>query len=146
MDSKTGIIVILASLLVLSVLGVNVLLLVARIFEAAWKFLSYALRGVSNNAGQVVNVSSSSLATVAKTSIDLTDGALHDAGNLMQGKSIDQSLNKKEIPSDPKPSSATSTKSPWCLINKQCSQMGENGPCASGKTFGTETECKKSIN
>lgn len=153
---KQTVIIILLVFLLISTLGINVLepvikyteAFIAIIIDFMYKFAA----SLGYSTGEIVNVSSDNIATVAKTSIDITNGAITDAGNLLKGQSgnIDTTLHtSKREASDPRPSSNDDKNQKWCFIEKEngknkCVKMGANDTCKSGKEFDNQDKCMKS--
>ena len=149
---ETVLIVILTVLLLLSILGVNISYYSGSVLGEIWNLTTDVFRNVSYDAGEIVNAASSTVTSVAKTGIDITDGAIHDAGNLMQGKTVDQTLNvpKTGVKTDPLPSSTTSNQLVWCNVghttkdsSNNCVQIGSTDACATGKRFASQAACLK---
>ena len=148
MDTKTLLILVLCFLLLISILGVNILIDLGRFLNMIFEFLKnlFGLAGFS--FGNILNTSSNTISNVAKTGIDITNGAVNDVGNLMKGNpSIDTTLNHSNIkPTEPQPSQSQSNNLQWCLVNdtggkRHCKQIKSNEKCESGKLFPTENQC-----
>lgn len=87
-DNRNVIIIILSTLLILSILGVTFM---NTLFDAIKTVLGYVVGFFETvfgtalySTGEIVNATSNTVADVAKTSIDLGNGAVQDIGNLMK--------------------------------------------------------------
>lgn len=120
--------------------------------ESGIHFFANVGFGVSDNAGKLVNASSDTVANVAKTGIDITNGAVHNAGYLMQGKSLDMAIHQANYPvSEPDPALPNDPADPvtltWCLVEKKehgdnnCTRMNEGAKCNSGHVFTSASKC-----
>ena len=87
-DNKNVLIMILSMLLLLSVLGVTFINVIMDWIKHMLNVLANFFGGVFGNifysTGDILNATSSSVAQVAKTSIDLGNGAVNDVGNLLK--------------------------------------------------------------
>ena len=146
---KTLMIIIMVLLLFASVLGINVLSqsiywIQDKIAQIA-NFLVDVLKSVGYDAGDIINVSSNSVSSVAKISIDLGNGAMNDIGNLLKGQqgNVDNALNhphKTEV-HDPKPSSSDESDR-WCYTSENtCTLVKEKSMCKTGKLHHSEAHC-----
>jgi hypothetical protein len=153
---KTSIIIVLLVLLLTSVLGINMITPVfqwaEKLIMTIWDFIKGFLVSLGYSTGEIVNASSNTVANVAKTGIDVTNGAVMDAGNLMKGQTgnLDQTIQSSHhAPSDPKPSSSDASDRPkWCFLEKKdgknhCVEVASNDKCDSGKLFESEAQCLK---
>lgn len=149
------VIVFLVLLLLLTVLGVNWNGEGKYLAEGGIHLLGDLAFGISSNAGKLVNASSDTVAVVARTGVDITNGAVHDAGYMMQGKSLDMALHQANYrvsepdPAAPKEPSAPATLT-WCLVEKKehgdntCIRIDEGTKCSSGQVFTSESKCRHS--
>ena len=87
-DNKNVLIIVLSMLLLLSVLGVTFINVIMDWIKHMLDVLANFFGGVFGNifysTGDILNATSSSVAHVAKTSIDLGNGAVNDVGNLLK--------------------------------------------------------------
>jgi hypothetical protein len=87
-DNKNVLIIVLSMLLLLSVLGVTFINVIMDWIKHILIVLSNFFGGVFGNifysTGDILNATSSSVAQVAKTTIDLGNGAVNDVGNLLK--------------------------------------------------------------
>lgn len=87
-DNKNVLIILLSALLLLSVLGVTFINVIMDWIKHVLNVLAVFFGGVFGNifysTGDILNATSSSVANVAKTSIDLGNGAVNDVGNLLK--------------------------------------------------------------
>lgn len=87
-DNRNVLIILLSMLLLLSVLGVTFINVIMDWIKQILNVLSGFFGGVFGNifysTGDILNATSSSVANVAKTSIDLGNGAVNDVGNLLK--------------------------------------------------------------
>ena len=169
-NNKNLLIILLVVLLVISALGVNWLNTGFRwltsLVELVVTFTSRIVGTFLYSTGEIVNVSSNSVADASKFTIDLGNGAVNDIGNLLKnvGKSNEQQSDTRldiklntppapspsRIPEDPKPTPAiaTSSKQTWCLVGdtagaRSCVKIDPaKDQCVSGKTFASQEECR----
>lgn len=100
-DNKNVLIVILAILLILSIIGVGFFhmlidglqVIIERLMIAFDKLIS----GVFYSTGEVLNVSSNAVAGVAKTTINLGNGAINDVGNLLKSASSHEPIPQVKL-------------------------------------------------
>ena len=95
--SKNTIIAILVTLLVLSVLGINILLFVGALLQTIVNLVRPIFDGILGiifyYLGMAVNVSADVAGDVARTSIDIAEGTAHSVGNLLQNEdNVDGSI------------------------------------------------------
>lgn len=87
-ENKDVLIIILSVLLILSIIGVHVfhwiLDAIERLVDRVIELLGAVIRGVSYSTGEVINISSDTISDVAKTTIDLGNGAVKDVGNVLK--------------------------------------------------------------
>ena len=87
MDTKNIIIVVLLITLVLSLLGINILIITGNLLQSIVNFLypffSSALATLGYTTGSVINAGSNVVTNVAKTSLDIANGAIHNATNVL---------------------------------------------------------------
>ena len=87
-DNKNVLIILLSGLLLLSVLGVTFINVIMDWIKHILNVLAGFFGGVFGNifysTGDILNATSSSVANVAKTTIDLGNGAVNDVGNLLK--------------------------------------------------------------
>ena len=87
-DNKNVLIILLSGLLLLSVLGVTFINVIMDWIKQILNVLAGFFGGVFGNifysTGDILNATSSSVANVAKTTIDLGNGAVNDVGNLLK--------------------------------------------------------------
>lgn len=149
---KTLIIIIMVLLLFASILGINVLnqsiYWVQDSIASILKFIVVLMGSVGYDLGEIINASSNTVTNVAKTSIDVGNGAVNDMGSLLKGQqsNIDIALNHRNTTQhkedDPKPSSPHESSDRWCYIGENvCAQAKDKGSCSSGKTYQSEKEC-----
>lgn len=147
-DNRNVIIMILSTLLILSILGVTFM---NTLFDAIKVVLNYIVGFFESvfgtalySTGEIINASSNTVADVAKTSIDLGNGAINDIGNLMKQGATGESVEKigvapiivmptstpasespiTSLPPDPVPTapenpiqkSTQAPKSAWCYV------------------------------
>lgn len=100
-DNKNVLIIILAILLILSIIGVGFFhtlidglqVIIERLMIAFDKLIS----GVFYSTGEVLNVSSNTVAGVAKTTINLGNGAINDVGNLLKSASSNEPIPQVQL-------------------------------------------------
>jgi hypothetical protein len=169
-SNKNMIIIILISLLILSFLGINLVIMggnfmqyVVQIFTP---FLNQLFSLLGYTTGTVINKSTDVVVDTAKTSIDIASGTLHDIGNIFKNSNeqvnvgaiatpLDLSINKSSNkPVDPKPDTTsnpiqnpiTSSKTQWCLVGEYegrrgCISINESDKCLSGQVFPDQKAC-----
>jgi ribosomal protein L12E/L44/L45/RPP1/RPP2 len=100
-DNKDYLIIILAILLILSVIGAQFFhilidwlqVVIDKVMIAFDKLLS----GVFYSTGEVLNVSSNTVAGLAKTTINLGNGAVNDVGNLLKSASTHEVIPQVKL-------------------------------------------------
>jgi len=169
-SNKNMIIIILVSLLILSFLGINLVIMggnfmqyVVQIFTP---FLNQLFSLLGYTTGTVINKSTDVVVDTAKTSIDIAGGTLHSVGNIFKNSSepvnvgaiatpLDLSINKSSNkPVDPKPDTTSnpiqnpiaSSKTQWCLVGEYegrrgCININESDKCLSGQVFPDQKAC-----
>jgi hypothetical protein len=122
--SKNVIIIILASLLVLSFLGVNIFHNVAR---GAHSIVVQILTALGFYTGAIINTAADVVGDTAKGSIDIAEGTVHSVGNLLQNEdningdtTIQQQWNMSMFNLNPAPKPApTPAPKPTVVKKKQ---------------------------
>lgn len=161
---KSFLILILIAMLVLSFLGINVLAIAGQWIEKAVAFIRPTIgRAVSMftySTGEVIDKSSETVASAAKTGIDIADGAMDNVGNLLKkgsginsaGEELPVSISSNPIVPEPDQSSnpiqnpISAGKSAWCLVGEDngkrgCVEIGEADKCMSGQIFPSQKLC-----
>lgn len=171
MDSKTIIIILLIFFLALTLIGTTLMNILGNIAKSTSaiviSFSERILDALGYSAGTALNASSNVAADVLKTGVDLTDGAVHNIGNLLIGEdnskpSLEKTVQEKkpetseskESPKEPTPDTSenpiqkpiTSDKSNWCLVgeyqNKRgCIEIADSDKCMSGQVFPSQKMC-----
>lgn len=100
-DNKNVLIIILSMLLLLSVLGVTFINVIMDSIKHMLNVLANFFGGVFGNifysTGDILNSTSTSVAQVAKTSIDLGNGAVNNVGNLLKSGVTGDVVSKVQI-------------------------------------------------
>lgn len=155
-DSSTGgisnkvIIVVLATLLILSFLGINLLTmfggLIDTVISILGPFISQVLSIFGYTTGSVINKTADIVGDVAKTGVDVAEGSLQSVGTILKDASrkhvdqaaasqLDNVLNVAPAPltaGEPAPSSSespiqkpiTAGKAGWCLVGEYEGKRG----------------------
>jgi hypothetical protein len=146
--SHNLVIIVLILLLILTVLGVKIIGTGEFLMDSGVHLLGDLAFNISSNTGKIINASSDTAAVVTKTGIDITNGAVNDAGYLMQGKSLDMAIHQTSFPvSDPQPSTPSPNSLTWCLVDRKgpghntCAKIGEGDHCNSGQVYTSESKC-----
>lgn len=157
-QGKNILILLLILLLILSFLGINILYYFAGGIEytgsSIVKFFSKILSLIGYSTGVALDKTSETVSTVAKTGIDIADGAVDNLAKLMKESSkLDGKVKSKiageVIPddtSDPIQKSISSGKNNWCLVGddlgvRSCVHMDEYDKCMSGQIFPSKQRC-----
>ena len=164
-DYKTGLIIALLLILVLSSLGINLFWFLGNVTENVNDVLGPLLRDFwyifGYTSGSVINETSGVVATVSKTGIDLADGAIQDVGNLLKDSatggsgasplSNSPSMYTYNVPhptsaSNPIMTSASNSKGSWCLVGEHrgtrgCVEVGDSDKCMSNQLFPNKQMC-----
>ena len=130
-DNKDYLIVILAILLILSVIGARFFnflidwlqILIDKVIIAFDKLLS----GVFYSTGEILNVSSNAVAGVAKTTINLGNGAINDVGNLLKSASTHEEIPPVKLNQPIPPMFQRHTQPPTKHTKKKKAEEGEDG-------------------
>lgn len=153
-STETIIIIILSTILLLSFLGTNVLILFGEALDKLKIILNPAINEISDSTGKLLNTTSNVATSVGKTSLDITNSAIHDIGDLLQdknaGKNQRQINNYKEVTPSPSESpiqkNISSGKSGWCLVGEYqekrgCIAVSDQDKCLSGQIFPDQATC-----
>lgn len=162
-ENKNFMIVILSILLIFSLLGVNLLLIFGNLIQVivnVFKPLVYNLLGIFGYvSGSVINKTADVTSDVARAGINIAEGAIQSAGNLLKDasknavnyetkKELDFSLNEPSFDTTESPiqTNISSNKSNWCLIGeyngrKGCVEVDDDDKCLSKKIFKTKELC-----
>lgn len=149
MDVKFIMIFVLLIILIIVALGVNILGGVFQRLESffiiIYNFLRSVLVSIGFSTGEIINASSNTVADAAKTSIDVTNGAFNDVGNLLKGESIDLAIHtspSSHAQSRPPPPPEPIPHNQWCFVSKgNCVEVDKNDKCESGKLFPSQAKC-----
>jgi len=154
----------------LSILGINLFNIFGGALEnIRWlvgPYISQLFGDVGYVAGSTINASADIVSGVAKTGVNLADGAVHSVGNLLKDRTnpgivgpaeIDIRINDNRIPNhlrlpeedrddNPIQNPITSNKAGWCLVGEYqsrrgCIEVGEADRCMSGQVFPTQKMC-----
>jgi hypothetical protein len=162
-SGKNTLIIILVSLLVLSFLGINLLVIMGNsmqyIMNVFKPFLDTILANLGYTTGTVLDKSTDVVTDTAKLGIDLAGGAVHSVGKLLKSAGnpdvLDKSLNGSPIIAK-QPSADQSTnsiqnpiasnKGAWCLVgqygaNRGCIAVDDQDKCLSGQIFPSQKLC-----
>lgn len=164
--SKNTIIIVLVSILVLSLLGVNVLTLFGNMVESVTEIfrpvVSKALANLGYASGTLLDRSSDIVADASKTGIDILHGTVDSVGDLLikasgqgAGAALDIHINQPPTmpPNSPLPNATTnpiqsggSGKAQWCLVGEYngtrgCINVSDQDKCLSGQVFPSQQQC-----
>lgn len=161
---KNFFILILVAMLILSFLGINILAVAGQWIEKIAGIITPTLGRTFSmftySTGEVIDKTSETVAKVAKTGIDIADGAIDDVGQLLKkGSGITSSGDKlpESAPvqltgpepdqgSNPIQNPIAAAKSAWCLVGEDngkrgCVEIGEADKCMSGQIFPSQKVC-----
>ena len=160
---KNILILILLTVLIFSVLGVNIFTSIGNFLQQIIDIFNPTLRRTLSDlgyaSGSLINTSSDALSDVSKTGIDIANGTFHEVGDLLKkssGRNLDHSINKgpEEQKEEVKPDHANSriqespstSKVQWCLVGEYegrrgCIEIGESDKCLSGQVFPNQKMC-----
>ena len=164
--SKNTIIIVLVSILLLSLLGVNILTLFGNMVESVTEIfrpvVSKALANLGYASGTLLDRSSDVVADASKTGIDILHGTVDSVGDLLikasgqgSGQALDIHINQPPTiaRSSPEPNATTnpiqgnsSAKSQWCLVGEYngtrgCISVSDQDKCLSGQVFPSQQQC-----
>ena len=161
-NNKNYMIIILSVLLILSLLGVNLLVIIGNTVEVIldiFKPLIYQILAIFGyTAGTVINKTADITSDVARAGVDIAEGTVQSVGNLLKdaSKNAVNMQTKKELDiviSEPKADTTESPiqqgatmKSSWCLIGEQngrrgCVEVNDASKCMSGQVFPNAEMC-----
>jgi hypothetical protein len=157
---KNILIIVLLSLLIFSVLGVNIFTAIGNFLQQIIDIFNPTLKRTLGDlgyaTGSLINTSSDALSEVSKTGIDIANGTFHEVGDLLRkgsGRDLDHSINKgPEDHNEAKPDHANSpiqespSKMQWCLVGEYegrrgCIEISESDKCLSGQVFPNQKMC-----
>ena len=164
--SKNTIIIVLASILLLSLLGVNILNIFGNMVDSVTEIfrpvVSKALSNLGYASGTLLDRSSDVVADASKTGIDILHGTVDSVGDLLikasgqgAGQALDININQPPIipPNSPEPNATTSpiqtntsSKSQWCLVGEYngtrgCISVSDQDKCLSGQVYPNQHQC-----
>jgi hypothetical protein len=161
-NNKNYMIFILLTLLILSLLGVNLFIIVGNavqvIINIFKPLVSQILAIFGYTAGTVINKTADLTSDVARAGVDIAEGTVQSVGNLLKdaSKGAVNLKTKKELDvviSEPKADKSESPiqngstmKSSWCLIGEQngrrgCVEVNDASKCMSGQVFPNAEMC-----
>lgn len=161
-NNKNYMIIILSVLLILSLLGVNLLIIIGNAVQVIiniFKPLIYQLLAIFGyTAGTVINKTADITSDVARAGVDIAEGTVQSVGNLLKdaSKNAVNNQTKKELDiviNEPKADLSESPiqqgsamKSNWCLIGEQngrrgCVEVNDASKCMSGQVFPNANLC-----
>jgi len=160
---KNLLIIVLLTVLIFSVLGVNIFTAIGNFLQQIIDIFNPTLKRTFSDlgyaTGSLINTSSDALSEVSKTGVDIANGTFHEIGDLLKkgsGHDLDHSINKgpEEHKVDVKPDHANSriqespsaSKVQWCLVGEYegrrgCIEIGESDKCLSGQVFPNQKMC-----
>jgi hypothetical protein len=157
---KNILIIILLTLLIFSVLGVNIFTAIGnflqQIIDIFNPVLKRTLGDLGYATGSLINTSSDALSDASKTGVDIANGTFQQIGDLLKkgsGRNLDHSINTgPEERGEAKPDQANSriqespSKVQWCLVGEYegrrgCIEIGESDKCLSGQVFPNQKMC-----
>jgi hypothetical protein len=139
-------------ILILSFLGFNVFVYLAKGTEEITQILEKLFGLTTSVTGEVVNVSAQGATAVVNSSASTLTSGLEVVQQVSQpinnNNNNNNSLNKPQTQSDEYEAqeSSSSLKAGWCFIgedngHRSCSQVGVNDTCMSGDIFPTQDVC-----
>ncbi len=157
-QSKNIFIIILIILLILSFLGFNILYYFAsgvdKVGSSVGSIFSKLLSMIGYSSGVALDKSSETVAKVAKTGIDIADGAVDNLAKLMiKGSKLDGKTSSTNLvgvqpddSSNPIQQSISAGKQKWCLVGvdqgvRSCVALDEYDKCMSGQIFPSKQKC-----
>lgn len=158
---KNILIIILLTVLIFSVLGVNIFTAIGNFLQQIIDIFNPTLKRTISDlgyaTGSLINTSSDALSEVSKTGVDIANGTFHEIGDLLKkgsGRDLDHSINKgpAQNSEEVKPDQANSriqespSKVQWCLVGEYegrrgCIEIGESDKCLSGQVFPNQKMC-----
>lgn len=167
-SNKNTIIIVLVTLLLLSILGINMLTILGTSLQHLVSFVSPVilqfLSTLGYTVGTVIDKSEDVASTTAKTGIDIFGGAIDDVANLLKGGNqanvLDKAIHssgykinepKEDASTNPIQKPITSNKNAnWCLVGEYegrrgCIEIGDQDKCLSGQIFPDRQTCIKPI-
>lgn len=163
--SKNTLIILLVSILLLSLLGVNILNLFGNMVESVTEIfrpvVSKALSDLGYASGTLLDRSTDVVSDASKTGIDIIHGTVDSVGDLLikasgqgPGQTLDININQPPTiaANPPEPNSTTnpiqnnSAKSQWCLVGEYngtrgCINVTDQDKCLSGQVFPNHQQC-----
>lgn len=162
-SSKNYMIFILSTLLILSLLGINLFIIVGNVVQVViniFKPLIYQILAIFGyTAGTLLNTTADITSDVARAGVDIAEGTVQSVGNLLKDASKesvniqtkkDLDVVMKEPKSDssesPIQNNGSSLKSSWCLVGEHngrrgCVEVNDASKCMSGKIFPNAEMC-----
>jgi len=154
---------ILSTLLILSLLGINLFIIVGNVVQVViniFKPLIYQILAIFGyTAGTLLNTTADITSDVARAGVDIAEGTVQSVGNLLKDASKesvniqtkkDLDVVMKEPKSDssesPIQNNGASLKSSWCLVGEHngrrgCVEVNDASKCMSGKIFPNAEMC-----
>lgn len=169
-SNKNILIIILVLIILLSLLGINILLLIGeymqKIIDIFKPFTQKILSIFGYTTGTVLNTTADVVADTAKLGIDIAEGSVQSVGNLLKnsGQSVDNatkshidatvSTSKLSLPNMPLPNDSShpiqtgtsSSNNKWCLVGEYqqkrgCIEITDVDKCLSGQVFPNQKMC-----
>jgi hypothetical protein len=157
---------VLIFLLVLSFLGINLLSMLGGFYDSivntfgpiVYKFL--ALLGFTT--GTIIHKTADVVGDTAKLGVDLSEGAVHDVGDLLLNAAkpagdLDNAINLAPVTiqsnapapdksDNPIQNPVTAAKTKWCLVGEYqgrrgCVEITDQDKCLSGQVFPEQKMC-----
>ena len=159
---KNILIIILLTVLIFSVLGVNIFTAIGNFLQQIIDIFNPTLKRTLGDlgyaTGSLINTSSDALSEGSKQAIDIANGTFNQIGDLIKkssGRNLDHSINKgPEKSGEAKPDTANSaiqespasSKMKWCLVGEYqgrrgCIEIDESDKCLSGQVFPNQQLC-----
>lgn len=160
-QSKNYLIIFLLIVLAFSVIGIDILNKTGgglqKIFNAIFGFFQQILGILGFATGSVINVTTDVVADGARYGIDITEGSLQSAGNLLQKASSGSvvtaqnniRMNNNDTSDSIIQNPISSKKTKWCLVGEYkgkrgCIEVDKSDECLSGTDFPSEQVCMDS--
>lgn len=162
-NNKNYMIIILSTLLILSLLGINLFIIVGNTVQVViniFKPLIYQILAIFGyTAGTLINTTADVTSDVARAGVDIAEGTVQSVGNLLKDaskgavnrktkKDLDMVITEPESDEAESPiqTNRASVKSSWCLVGEHngkrgCVEINDASKCMSGQVFPNAKMC-----
>lgn len=163
--NQSYIIGILIFLLVITFLGINLMNVGTNFAQSLYNIfgpiINQVLHLLGFTAGTVINKTADVVSDAAKVTIDLSEGAVQNFGDLLikstneEVLALDKKINNAPLPpQEPKPDNTenpiqkppSAAKKSWCLVGEYqgrrgCIEISDQDKCISGQVFPEQKMC-----